>query len=148
MAKAGTPRSTSPELKNLSHTVAELFSDRNTEMADMDPQVANKSRKIGEYIIANEVDDFPFRPNPFMGSVVAYDKAASRLSILLSLASAKRVVIELYDEERRFIKRIFDRKVEKGLTEIIRLASGMPRGEFVVVLNCDDGIKSFRISLH
>jgi len=77
--------------------------------------------------------------------MIAFDKAASKLTILLSLLKPLRVVADIYSKDGRFIKRLFDMRMERGLTEIISLGYRMGKEAFVVLLNSGDGIMSFKI---
>ena len=78
--------------------------------------------------------------------MVAYDEILSRFTIMLSLNKSLRVVAELYSREGIFIKCMFDRHIQHGLTEISGFAKGVSLNGFVVMFSSSEGMKSFKIN--
>lgn len=149
MKKTAHSRSYSPGVNPMVSTIAQLYQDgvaegrihylRGTTLGeDWEEQVLPGS------VIKPEVG-FPSRTNPFEGTIIAFDKSMSKLTILLGLGKPVRVVAELYSFKGKFIKRLFDKKMEQGLTEIICLGCGRQKDPFVVVLNSGEGMKAFRV---
>lgn len=146
--KTGT-RHCQPDLSHLSRTIAELsFEGARETLAigkwNWEPvreRIELRRKGVEHYKDTN----IPIRSNPFEGTLVLFDRAASRLTILLNLSKSLRVVAELYRMDGSYIKRLFDRQIPMGSSEIIGLGCRHRKGEFVITLHSCDGTKNFKI---
>jgi len=141
-----------PDLSHLSRTIAELSMEGVRETLavgkrswePVKERIELRRRGVEHYKDTN----IPIRNNPFEGTLVMFDRAASRLTILLNLSRSQRVVAELYRRDGSYIKRLFDRYIPQGASEIIGLGCRHRKGEFVITLHSFDGTKNFKISRH
>ena len=139
----------SPDLSHLVHVIAELFQDGVAEvsasgMLEQNTGTGWEEKENPGSVFVHETG-IPLRTNPFEGSVVAFDRNASKLTILISLGKPMRVIAEIYGPNGRFVKCLFDRRIERGLTEITGVGRRKRNETFVVLLNSGEGIRSFRI---
>lgn len=150
MSRSNNTLSSASNLRRLVRTVAELYRD---DIQDTLAAVHHEdrsytffdARKPGQSQGLQEAC-YPHRNNPFDGSMVAYDEILSRFTIMLSLTKPLRVVAELYSREGLFIKCMFDRHIQLGLTEITGFAKGANLNGFVVMFSSSEGMKSFKIN--
>ncbi|MBK7030604.1 MAG: hypothetical protein IPH45_15985 [Bacteroidales bacterium] len=142
-------RSSLPGLSNLVHTIAELYQDGVQDTyapgrTNWDPFLERLLLEA-QGVVYVPGTGIPCKLNPFDGTLVLYDRTLSRLKILLSLPKPLRVVGELYRTDGVFIKRLFDREIGKGASEIVGIGCKRRRGEFMLMLNSPEGMRSFRI---
>jgi hypothetical protein len=138
-----------PGLSHLVQTVAELFHDDVQDRfapgkGDWNP-VVERLILEAQGVVYYPDTAIPSKLNPFDGTLVFYDRPASRLTILLTLQRSLRVVGELYRTDGVFIKRLFDRQIVKGSSEIVGIGCMKTRGEFIFLLHSSEGMRSFRI---
>jgi hypothetical protein len=134
------------------HTLAELYSDQSNESTILRserslPDIRHRAKKrptMASLISVMRITS-PF--NPFAESLVSYDPNAHRMTFLISLSNTMREVGELYGSDGHFIKRLFDREFVKGLTEFIDVSSKLNSGTQAVLLNSNEGMRYFRISV-
>jgi len=152
MNRTADSRFQSPDLHQLVRSFAELFQEGVAEVSAMGREERNREtvweeNKNPGTLLLNETC-LPRYSNPFVGSVVFFSRPTSKLTILLSMGKPLRVIAEIYGHNGRFIKRLFDRKIEPGLTEITGLGIRPRKGAFVVLLNSVEGMKYYRIKDH
>jgi hypothetical protein len=150
MKKTSGSSSYSKDLSHLSITIAELFQQGVAEISacsgvenEMLPEL-NLEEHPDSYLFP-EVG-FPCRSNPFDATLIAFDRKASKLTFLLSLTRPLMVVAEIYGLDGRFIKRLFIKKIGRGLTEVVGLGCWQLKGTFVILLQSYEGMRSFRIT--
>jgi hypothetical protein len=139
----------SPDLNHLAVTMVELYQEGVEEICACSEEVEEKEQvwdeeKNPDAPIFPEAG-FPCRTNPFDATMVAYIRSSSKLTILLSLSKPLVVVAESYDAHGRFIKRLFNNKIGRGLTEIVCLGCRQRKGPFMILLSSSEGMRSFRI---
>jgi len=140
----------SRDLSHLSVTIAELYQEGVPEISaccrddeDLGPDW-DLEENPDSYIFPEA--GFPCRTNPFDATLIAFEWRASKLTFLLSLAKPLLVVAEIYGTDGRFIKRLFIKKIGRGLTEIVGLGCWQLKETFVLVLHSYEGMRSFRIT--
>jgi len=139
------------DLSHFTRTMAELYNEGTPEVlaktkSNWDPERERIQRRHQGLEYSEDLSN-RCRTNPFDGSLVVYEIASSRLSVLLHFSKTLRVIAEIYTVEGTFLKRIFDRKIRHGATDIISIGSQQFFGEYVMVLHSCEGIKSFRIRM-
>ena len=144
-------RTLSTDLRQFTRTIAELYHESTPEVlaktkSNWDP-VREKIQRRRQGVEYFEDSSSRCRTNPFDGSLVLYEIMSSRLTVLLHLSKPLRVIAEIYTVEGTFLKRIFDRQICHGATEIISIGSQQFFGEYVMVLHSCEGIISFRIRM-
>ncbi|MBK7212648.1 MAG: hypothetical protein IPH88_04990 [Bacteroidales bacterium] len=149
MSRTNHTLSSASNLRRLVRTVAELYRDDIQDTLAVSHEAHSytffDARQPGQSQGLQEAC-YPHRNNPFDGSMVAYDEVLSRFTIMLSLAKSLRVVAELYSREGVFIKCMFDRHIQLGLTEISGFAKGVSLKGFIVMFSSSEGMKSFKIN--
>jgi hypothetical protein len=149
MNKTAGSKSCFPDLSHLSGTIAELYQGGVDEICAIHikekvPVSIWDEDKNPDAAIYPEAG-FPCRTNPFDATMVAFDESASKLTILLSLSKPLLVIAELYGPDGRFIKRLFNKRMERGLTEIIGRGRRQQKRIFMILLHSSEGMRSFRI---
>jgi len=144
-------RTIQTDLRHFTHTIAELFHECTPEVlavskSNWDP-VRERIHTRRQGVEYSEDPSLRCRANPFDGSLVLFEIASSRLSVLLHLSKPLRVIAEIYTVEGTFLKRIFDKKIGLGATDIISIGSQQFIGEYIMVLHSCEGIKSFRVRM-
>jgi hypothetical protein len=139
----------SPDLNHLAVTMVELYQEGVAEICACNDEVREKEQiwdeeKNPDASIFPEAG-FPCRTNPFDATMIAYNRSSSKLTILLSLSKPLVVVAESYDAYGRFIKRLFNKRIGRGLTEIVCLGCRQRKGPFMILLSSSEGMRSFRI---
>jgi hypothetical protein len=142
----------SPDLNHLSVTLAELYQEGVAEISacmEVDRKLEtlwDEDKNPAAEIFPEA--GFPCRNNPFDATMVAFNRSSSKLTMLLSLLKPLVVVAEIYDPYGRFVKRLFNEKIGRGLTELVCLGCRQRKGPFILLLSSSEGMRSFRIKIN
>jgi len=139
-----------PDLLHLAKTIAELYQEKTTNIRSLEGyenllnETGIRQFHVGHPVVRKTC--LPRMVNPFESSIVFYSVSASRLMILLLLEKTQWVVVEIFDQEGQFLKRLFSKNIHKGVTEIIVIGCQHLDLPFVLVLNSGEGMRSFIIN--
>ncbi|NVO19180.1 MAG: hypothetical protein HXX13_05735 [Bacteroidetes bacterium] len=137
------------KLWQLTNTLVEIYDQGIDEIiASRDDEPVHRS----VYNILDEVDEFRLpehritgRTHPFDATMISFDRSSLKLTFLISLVKPMRVIGEVYGEDGKFTKHLFDKVLKRGLTEITGVGCKNQHGAFVILLHSNEGMKSFRI---